>query len=123
MARGEIEEDPQMSEFAFLFRGEDPMARSPEQMQRSLQKWLAWFKELKESGAIKEPGQPLERLGKVVRSRAVHDGPYAEAKDVVNGFMLIDAEDLSHAVEISKGCPILEAGGSVEVRPIRVMKM
>ena len=69
-----------MSEFAFLFRGEDPMARSPEQMQRSLQKWLAWFKELKESGAIKEPGQPLERLGKVVRSRAVHDGPYAEAK-------------------------------------------
>ena len=71
-----------MSEFAFLFRGEDPMARSPEQMQRSLQKWLAWFKELKESGAIKEPGQPLERLGKVVRSRAVHDGPYAEAKDV-----------------------------------------
>ena len=35
-----------MSEFTFLFRGSDPSAHSPEQMQKSMQKWLAWFKEL-----------------------------------------------------------------------------
>src|SRR5262249_3546889 len=78
---------------------------------------LAWFKELGEKGHIKYPGHPLERAGKVVRGKqkSVHDGPYAEAKDIVNGFTLIEAEDLPHAVELSKGCPILEVGGCVEV--------
>src|SRR6516225_10087904 len=112
-----------MSEFTFLFRGSDSTAQSPEEMQKSMQKWLAWFKELGEKGHIKYPGHPLERAGKVIRGKqkSVHDGPYAEAKDIVNGFTLIEAKDLPHAVELSKGCPILEAGGSVEVRPIRVV--
>ena len=70
-----------MSEFTFLFRGSDPTALSPEQLQKSMQKWLAWFKELGEKGHIKYPGYPLERAGKVVRGKqkSVHDGPYAEA--------------------------------------------
>jgi hypothetical protein len=37
--------------------------------------------------------------------------------------MLIEAQDLAHAVEISKGCPILEVGGSVEVRPIQKLNV
>src|SRR5262249_41569384 len=104
-------EDTPMSEFTFLFRGSDPKEQSPEEMQKSMQKWLAWFKELGEKGHIKYPGHPLERAGKVVRGKqkSVHDGPYAEAKDIVNGFTLIEAKDLPHAVELSKGCPILEA--------------
>src|SRR6516225_2895384 len=56
-----------MGEFTFLFRGSDPTAQSPEEMQKSMQKWLAWFKELGEKGHIKYPGHPLERTGKVVR--------------------------------------------------------
>jgi hypothetical protein len=114
-----------MSEFTFLFRGSDPTAQSPEEMQKSMQKWLAWFKELGEKGHIKYPGHPLERTGKVVRGKqkSVHDGPYAETKDIVNGFTLIEAKDLPQAVELSKGCPILEVGGSVEVRPIRILNM
>jgi hypothetical protein len=114
-----------MSEFAFLFRGDDPTARSPDQMQKSMQRWLAWFKELKEKGLLKDSGNPLERTGKVVagKQKSVHDGPFAEAKDIVNGYIPIEAEDLRQAVEISKGCPILEAEGSVEVRPIRILKM
>jgi hypothetical protein len=113
-----------MSEFTFLFRGSDTSA-SPEQMQKNMQKWVAWFKELGEKGHIKYPGHPLERTGKVVsgKQKAVHDGPYAEAKDIVNGYTLIEAKDLSQAVELSKGCPILESGGSVEVRPIQILNM
>jgi len=67
----------------------------------------------------------LERTGKVVKGnqKSVHDGPYAEAKDVVGGYTLIEAKDLAQAVELSKGCPILEVGGSVEVRPIRILNM
>jgi len=113
-----------MSEFTFLFRGRDTSA-SPEQMQKTTQKWVAWFKELGEKGHIKDPGHPLEPAGKVVmgRQKTVHDGPYAEAKDIVGGFTLIEAKDLSQAVELSKGCPILEVGGSVEVRPIQILNM
>ena len=57
------------------------------------------------------------------KQKTVHDGPYAEAKDVVGGYFLVEASDLSHAVELSKGCPIFEVGGSVEVRPVMQLNM
>ncbi len=114
-----------MSEFLFLFRGNDPMARSPEQMQQSMQKWLAWFKDLNEKGVLKTPGHPLERTGKVVagKQKTVHDGPFAETKDVINGYILVEADDLARAAEIAKDCPLLEFDGSVEIRPVRYLKI
>jgi len=113
-----------MTEFTFLFRGRD-RTQSPEQMQKTMHKWVAWFKELDAKGQIKYPGNPLQDTGKVVRGKqkTVHDGPYAEAKDLVNGYMQVDADDIEHAVELAKGCPILEVGGSVEVRPIERINM
>ena len=110
-----------MSEFLFLFRGSRRLARSPEEMQISMQKWVAWFRELNEKDVVKDPGNPLDASGRVVRGRGkdVHDGPYAEAKDLVNGYVLIEAATIDHAVELSRSCPILEDGGSVEVRPLR----
>jgi len=113
-----------MSEFTFLFRGRERSA-SPDQMQKNMQNWIAWFKDLGANGHLKDPGHPLAHAGKVVKGKqkAVHDGPYAEAKDVVGGYIVIEAMDLAHAVEISKGCPILEAGGSVEVRPIEKLNI
>ena len=108
-----------MSEFTLLIRGRDQSA-STDQMQKTTQRWVAWFKELGEKGHLKDPGHPLQHTGKVVsgRQKTVHDGPYAEAKDVVGGYFIVEAKDLAHAVELSKGCPILEVGGSVEVRPV-----
>ena len=55
--------------------------------------------------------------------KLVEDGPYAEAKDVVSGYIAVEAEDIAQAVELSKGCPILEVGGSVEVRPVQRLNM
>ncbi|HLH50033.1 MAG TPA: YciI family protein [Roseiarcus sp.] len=111
-----------MSEFTFLFRGRDYFA-SPEQRQKHTEKWVAWFKELGAKGHIKDLGRPLDAAGKVVDKKSVHDGPYAEAKDVVGGYTLIEAADLNQAVELSKGCPILDLGGCVEVRPVQVQNM
>ncbi len=113
-----------MSEFTFLYRGRDSNT-SPEQMQRAMEKWREWFKELSTKGHVKDIGHPLERAGKVVKGKqkTVTDGPFAEAKDVVGGFTLIEAKDLEQATELSKGCPILEVDGSVEVRPIRKLDM
>ncbi len=113
-----------MGEYVFLYRGGEA-ARSPERMQQTMQKWMAWFKDLAEKGHIIDRGQPLERAGKLVKGRekTVTDGPFAEAKDVIGGFTLIQARDLDHAAELSKGCPIFEVEGSVEVRPIRKLEM
>jgi len=90
-----------------------------------MEKWMAWFKELGANGHLKNPGHPLQAAGKVVNGnkKLVTDGPFAETKDVVGGFTLIEARDLEEAAEISKGCPILDVGGSVEVRPIEILNM
>jgi len=114
-----------MSEFTFLFRGRGDTAGSPEQNQKHLEKWVAWFKELGEKGHLMDPGRPLEQTGKVIKGQQkdVTDGPYAEAKDVVGGYMLIEAKDLQHAADLAKDCPILDVGGSVEVRPTQMLNM
>ena len=113
-----------MSEFTYLFRGRQTPS-SPEQRQKHLEKWVTWFKDLNGKGVIKNPGHPLEDTGKVVNGsqKTVKDGPFAEAKDVVAGFIVVEAKDLADAVELSKGCPILEVGGSVEVRPVQIMNL
>ena len=114
-----------MSEFTFLFRGSRDTTASPEQMQKTMEKWMAWFKDLGANGHIKYPGHPLQATGKVVqgKQKIVHDGPYAETKDVVNGFTLIEAKDLAQAAELSAGCPIFDIGGLVEIRPIMKIDM
>jgi len=113
-----------MSEYVFLYRGGDA-GRSPDNVQQTMQKWMTWLKGLAEKGHIKDQGQPLEPGGKLVRGKqkAVTDGPFAEAKDIVGGYTLIEARDLDQAVELSKGCPILDVEGAVEVRPVMKMSM
>ena len=113
-----------MSEFVYLYRGGE-RGRSPERMQEMMQKWIAWLKDLAAKGHIKDQGHPLERSGKLVKGKqkTVTDGPFAEAKDVVGGYTLIEARDLNQAVELSKGCPILEVDGDVEVRPVMKLSM
>jgi hypothetical protein len=48
--------------------------------------------------------------------KSVTDGPFAESKEAVAGFFIIQAESLAQAVEIAKGCPGLEFGQTVELR-------
>ena len=112
-----------MNEYVFLYRGAD-RGGSLEAMQQRMQKWLAWMKDLAEKGHVKEQGHPLERSGRLVKGRqkTVMDGPFAEAKDAIGGYTLIQARDLDEAVELSKGCPIFDADtGTVEVRPVLKM--
>jgi hypothetical protein len=113
-----------MSEFIYLYRG-GQRDRSPESQQKAMAKWMAWFKDLGSKGHLKDRGQPLEQAGKLVRGngKMVTDGPFAETKDVIGGYTLIEARDLQQAAELSKGCPILEIGGAVEVRPVMKLEM
>ena len=110
-----------MSKFMYLFRN-NPAAiqsMSPGQMQQHMQKWMDWRDTLEKNGHAKEFGQRLNVTGKVIKGKAksVTDGPYVEVKDFVQGYLLIEAEDMDHAVELAKGCPIFENDGTVEIRP------
>jgi len=111
-----------MSEFVYLYRG-GQRPQSAADGEREMQKWAAWLQDLAGKGHIKDRGQPLEREGKVVRGKqkVVTDGPYPESKDLVGGYTLIEAKDLAEAAELSKGCPIFETDGLVEIRPVMQM--
>jgi hypothetical protein len=111
-----------MSEFVLLFRstpeGHRAAMGTPERAQQSLQTWLAWIRRLEAQGHLERRGQPLDPAGKVVRSGTVTDGPYAESKDLVLGFLVVQARDLDEAAQLALDCPIAREGGSVEVRPV-----
>ncbi len=111
-----------MANFLYLFWNKQGNWKpaSPEEMQRLTKVWMNWLEDLKKAGHFIKAGERLDGTGKVVRGRAkiVTDGPYAEAKDTIGGYLLVEAKDLAEAVELSKGCPILEGEGMVEVRPI-----
>ena len=113
-----------MSEFLYVYRSSNGgiEKESPEEIQRIMQKWMTWMQGLEAKGHLKDRGHPLEQAGKLVSgtSKQVTDGPYAE-KDLVGGYSLVEAKDLTQATELSKGCPILERDGAVEVRPIMRM--
>jgi len=115
-----------MSDFLYLYRlpADSPdMPDSPQRMQERLEMWRTWFKDLEARGHLKALGHPLETSGAVLKNggRTVTDGPYAESKDIVLGYTIIQARDLAEARTVAAGCPVLRYGGMVEVRPIRQM--
>src|SRR5437870_13597925 len=79
-----------MSEFVFLYRGGES-GGSPERIQQSMQKWMAWFKELGQNGHVKDQGEPLERTGKRAKGKqkTVKDGAVAGAKAILGRYTLI----------------------------------
>jgi hypothetical protein len=115
-----------MTNFMYLFRGGMDMETTPPaQLQANMQKWVAWMQQLGKQGHLKG-GEPLDRkAARVLRhKKPLTDGPYAEAKDVVGGYLIVTAENLDQATELAKGCPILEQElGTVEVRAIHELKL
>jgi hypothetical protein len=109
------------SEYMLLFRGTDWHAGlSPEQIQQVVNQMKAWFDRLTAEGKAKA-GKPLFYEGKIVsqkNGRSVVDGPFAESKEAIGGFFLLQVESLDEAAEIAKEFPALEYGATVEVRPV-----
>jgi hypothetical protein len=109
------------SEYMLLFRGMHwDKNLSPEEIQNVMSRWISWFDRLMQIGKARA-GQPLTATGKVVsgkKGRTVVDGPFAESKETVAGYILLQVDSLDEAVEIAKECPGLDYGISVEVRLI-----
>ena len=95
---------------------------APEAMQDIVERYGAWARGLAERGILAGGHKLCDEGGRVVRSRdgrvVVHDGPYAEAKEVVSGYFLVDAPSYDAAVEIARSCPHAASKGRIEVRQI-----
>jgi hypothetical protein len=89
-------------------------------MMAIVAKHMAFSREL---GSTRIGGSGLEATtaATTVRTRGgaqtVHDGPFAETKEQLGGFYLIDAPNLDAAIEIAKRVPLAK-DGSIEVRPV-----
>ena len=80
----------------------------------------AWIEELTAEGKAK-PGHALQRKGVTVsgkNGRVVSDGPFAESKEVIGGFLVLNVETLEEAIAIAKSSPSLAYSTSIEVRPL-----
>src|SRR5438270_13494489 len=112
------------NEFLLLFRGTDwHKGLSPDEIQKVMNQWKGWFDRLSGEGKVKG-GQPLEREGRIVsgrKGRVVADGPFAESKEAIGGYFLLQVDSLEKAVAIAQQCPGLEHGAIVEVRPVAEM--
>ena len=112
------------SDYLLLFRGNNwDKGLSPEQLQKVVSDWAAWFDRLTQEGKCKG-GHPLQEEGKLVSGksgRIVVDGPFAESKEAIGGYFYLQVRNLDEAVEIAKQCPGLEYGCRVEVRPVADM--
>jgi len=108
------------SDYMLLFRGPDwDTNLTPEETERVMGQVMAWFESLQQQGKVKA-GQPLGREGKLVsgKKRVVADGPFAESKEAVGGYLVLQVDDQAEAVAIAKSCPTLDHGISIEVRPV-----
>lgn len=109
-----------MKDFMLIFAGATQQYNfSPEQAQQHMQKWFSWIEELK-AKKIYVAGEALLPGGKMVKGpkALVTDGPFAESKELVGGFLIVKANTLEEATEIAKGSPDLPLEGSVEVREV-----
>ncbi len=92
---------------------------SPEQMQVYMKMYNDWVGGIAAQNKF-VGGKGLSTEGKVINSKnVITDGPYAETKESLAGYIMIKAKDIDEAVGIAKGCPILMGeGNTVEVRKI-----
>ncbi|WP_343672099.1 YciI family protein [Chitinophaga sp.] len=110
-----------MNEFLLIFRRDNSKEAqpSPAELQASIKPWQEWLGKLEADGVLVSHGNRLRPEGAVIKpGKIVTDGPYADIKESIGGFIVVKAEDLNAATEMGKGCPVLNApwNGSVEVR-------
>jgi hypothetical protein len=107
---------------SFIVEESEMEESSPDEMSEGMRRWRAFDDEATERGAL-IACEPLESSSEAktmhVRDddeRLVTDGPFAESKEQLGGFCLLDCEDLDEALEWARKVPL--RSGSIEIRPV-----
>ena len=95
---------------------------SPAEMQAMIERYSAWARSVGQQGKLKGNNKLRDEGGRIVRGVdgrvVVADGPYAEAKEIVSGYFLVEADSYDEAVDIARGCPHAQSRGKIEIREI-----
>lgn len=112
-----------MPKYMFVYRGCEK-CQEPEEMQKFMQLWMDWIQVGEEAGWLIDKGDGLEPDGAIVNpDLSITDGPFAESKELVGGYSMVEAPDIAAAIELAKGSPIAVSGGTVEVRELANVEM
>jgi hypothetical protein len=111
--------------YVLLIYGEETWTDrvTEEELNAHMQRWGEYDQAMRAAG-VGVAGEALDRTAaaRTVRARdgrpLVSDGPFAETREQLGGFIEIDVPGLDEAVEWAERCPAVLAGGSVEVRPV-----
>ena len=99
-----------MTKYVLTYHGGAGMAETPEETEKVMAAWGAWFGQLGE--AVVDGGNPFAASKTVHPDGSTSDGgPAAE----LGGYSVITADSMDAALDAAKGCPVLAAGGSVQV--------
>ena len=86
---------------------------------------MGWVEKWRGAGKLHSGGEELDtaRKAKTIRPGAdgrpvVTDGPYLDLKEVIGGFLVLEADDIDEAVAIAAEWPSLRGSTSVEIRPV-----
>ena len=87
-------------------------------MQATIHKYKAWSAKVAQAGHLRGGEKLADATGRVLRrGQPVKDGPYAESKEVVGGYFILEAADYNEAARLASDCPHVEFG-TVEIREI-----
>ena len=106
---------------------QDWTSQTEEESQAQFQEYMAFTKDIVDRGIYKG-GEALQQIATATTVRVrdgetlTTDGPFAETKEQLGGFYLVEAKDLDEAIEIATRIPDVRRG-SIEVRPIMEMDM
>jgi hypothetical protein len=117
----EMTAKPHTTGYLLLFRGTnwENTGLSKDEIRQVMDKVNAWFDSLSASGKL-VGAQPLMDEGVVLKGKGrvvVTDGPHAEAKEVIGGYVLLSVETMEEAVALAKTNPMFEYGLTTEIRP------
>lgn len=110
-----------MKDYLLLFRGGPQYVPASQPGEPISPKWRAWMEELMKKGHVPQGQRLVGGGGAVLKGRKTQltDGPFAEGKEIVAGYLVIKADDLDQAISLAKGCPIFEHDdASTEIREI-----
>ncbi|MBS1949060.1 MAG: transcription initiation protein [Bacteroidetes bacterium] len=110
-----------MEEYALIMRHEDGLkVASPEQIQTWMKQTMDWINSISaQNKFVGGTGLPFADAKVVWHNKVVTNGPFGDIKETIGGFIMVKAGSVEEAVELAKGCPVLQGeGNSVEVRKI-----
>ena len=112
-----------MSQFMLFIRGGSDTSEhlSAEQIQEAIERYRAWAQKLRAKGKLESAEKLKDNEGWMLsmkNGQVLVDGPFAETKETIGGYFIINAENLDEAIEVTKECPSLSEGGMVELREI-----